>query len=539
MSTQQRELSVHGSSWMSVSNIISCALVVLAVIPWYRWMGRDGNAANGLFQMGFLIYGLFLIMSLFGIREAVANQTARYNYLYEYKTSWNLFVKALQAAAVLGVLFCLVLYFAAPFFAKMTGDVPHLVSVIRAMSFGIIAVPCISVICGYFQGYQNLKPFALACIIGQIMAMFFLIFSGFVIMEVVQGSYTRAVTQSALAPMMGMLGALGILLFFLKKYQLHFETYIEHSVNRVEISWQTLLKETALDALPLMLVGAGIILFKWVDIFSFLPVMKHYTNYSQEQLMELFAIFSANPDKVILLSVAGAATAALSGLPKIKRLAMQEGDPQLGKAVSNQLQLYAFVMIPAALGMLLLAHPLHTLFFGADSLGAKVLMETIITGIFIGLFLVVSGILLGAGYLYPALKYLVFGLLAKIILQVPLIRLLEVYGPSIATILGLTVVICLMIRKLRKVTRFNFKLTWRRWLLVLLLALFAFVFAIVTRQLCQHFLDRNSAPQAFLIILITSLVGAFIYLYLAMKIRFWDKLLGEKGKAWRKQLRIR
>lgn len=539
MRTQQREPTVHGSAWMSVSNIISCALIVLAVIPWYRWMGSYGNAANGLFQMGFLIYSLFLIMSIFGIREAVANQTARYNYLYEYQTSWRLFVRALQVAAGLGLIFCLVMYIAAPLLAKLAGDVPHLASVIRAMSFGVIAIPCISVVCGYFQGNQNLKPFALACVIGQIMSMFFLLFSGFVIMEIMEGSYVRAVIQSALAPMMGMLGALGILLFFLKRNQQRFEVYIEHSPNRINVSMKELLKDTALDALPLMIVGAGIVLFKWVDLFSFLPVMKRSTNYSIQQLMELYAIFSANPDKVVLLGMMGAATAALAGLPLTKILSLREDVPALAKAVSKQLQLFAFVMIPAATGMLLLAHPLHTLFYGADALGTKVLMETVLASIFGGLFIVVSGILLGLGYLYPALKYFAFGLLAKIILQVPLIQLLEVYGPSIATILGLTVAITLMIRKLRKATRFNFKLTWRRWLLILLLTLVSGLFAFAVRQLCQHFLSRDSAPQAFLIILLTIAVGAVIYLYLAMKIRFWDLLLGEKGKYWRKRLRVK
>ena len=56
--TQQQQM-LRGTAWMTASNIISRLLGALYIIPWYAWMGKQGDQANALFGQGYNIYALF------------------------------------------------------------------------------------------------------------------------------------------------------------------------------------------------------------------------------------------------------------------------------------------------------------------------------------------------------------------------------------------------------------------------------------------------------------------------------------------------
>lgn len=58
---------VWGFVWMIVSNIILRLLGVVYIIFWYVWMGENVKVVNGLFNMGYNIYVLFLLIFIVGI----------------------------------------------------------------------------------------------------------------------------------------------------------------------------------------------------------------------------------------------------------------------------------------------------------------------------------------------------------------------------------------------------------------------------------------------------------------------------------------
>ena len=78
---------------MTASNIISRLLGALYIIPWYAWMGKQGDQANALFGQGYNIYALFLLISTAGIPVAVAKQVAKYNTMREEEHSFALLEK--------------------------------------------------------------------------------------------------------------------------------------------------------------------------------------------------------------------------------------------------------------------------------------------------------------------------------------------------------------------------------------------------------------------------------------------------------------
>lgn len=537
-----QEKMIQGSAWMSVGSIFSRLIGAIYIVPWYAWMGENARTANGLFNMGYTFYALFMMISTAGLPGAIAKQVARYNSMGEYRTSRRLFIMALQATAVLGIFFGAVMFFTAPLLAKLSGGGRQLIPVIQALSIAVIAFPCMSVLRGYFQGQQDMRPSAISQLVEQAIRVIYMLLSAFIIMKVMKGDYLNAVIQSTFAAAVGMVGAYAVLLFYWFKDRKHSNQQMEYSANKATISpsdTRKLLIETVRQAIPFILLGAGITFYKLIDQVTFVHTMAANTNYSHDQLMALYALFSANPDKLTMVVIALGTSLALTSLPMLTELFTQRRRPELAKVVNTNIQLFAFIMLPAVFGMILLAYPLNTVFYSADVLGSRILMVACCTGLVSALFMMLSSTLQGISHSRIAVRYWLAGLLLKMVIQVPLIKLLEVYGPLVATFIGLSLTSALCLWKLRRVVRANYQLAFRRCVLILLLTLVMLVVAVIVRQLSYLTFDPNSRGQAFIICLLTAGTGGFVYFYLSLKIRLVDKLVGPQAKKWRRRLRIK
>lgn len=534
-----QEKMVRGSAWMTISNIISRLMGALYIIPWYAWMGEHGNAANSLFNMGYNIYALFLMISSAGIPSAIAKQTAHYNSLNEYGVSRKLFIKALQVMGILGVVCALIMYIGSPWLASASGGGKDLIPAMRSLSIAVLAFPVMSVIRGYFQGNQNMMPFAVSQIIEQVARIFYMLLATYIIMKVQQGDYVTAVTHSTFAAFIGMIGSMAALLYFMNRQRATMKVYVEHSSNRLKVSPNSLLVQTLKEAVPFIIVGSGITIFKLVDQFTFVKFMGDFTNYSQRQLVELFSIFSANPDKLTMVVIALATSLATVSLPLVTESFTLKDGRELAKLVCNNFQLFAFVMFPSLFGMILLAYPLNTMFYQPDRLGSLVLIEACVVGLFLGLYSLASTILQGLYENGATMAYLGVGFAIKVLLQIPLIRVFEVYGPLIATMIGFGVACYLIVRKIHAITHFSLGLTGRRTLLIFVMTLAMSAVCLIVRQLSYLVLDPASKMQSFLIVLLVALTGVAVYVYLSLKVGIAEKLLGDSMVRLKERLKIK
>lgn len=534
-----QEKMIQGSAWLTVGNIFSRLLGAVYIIPWYAWMGENARAANGLFNMGYTFYALFMMISTAGLPGAIAKQIARYNSKGEYQTSRRLFIKALQATALLGILFGGLMFFTAPFLASLSGGGQQLIPVIRALSIAVIAFPCMSVLRGYFQGQQDMRPSAVSQVVEQAIRVFYMLLSVFIIMKVQHGEYLAAVIQSTFAAAVGMIGSYGVLLFYWFKDKKRSDLQLNYSLNKVTIDTKKLLLETIRQAIPFILLGGGITFYKLIDQVTFIHTMAANTNYSHRQLVDLYALFSANPDKLTMVVVALGTSLALTSLPMLTELFTLRRRPELGKLVNTNIQLFAFIMFPAISGMILLAYPLNTLFYTPDVLGSRILVVACWAGFASALFMMLSTTLQGISHSRIAVRYWLFGLAFKAIIQLPLIKLFEVYGPLIATFMGLALTCGLCLWKLRRVVHANYQLAFRRCLLIALLTVIMLVAALIVRQISYIVLDPTSRIQAMLICVLTAGAGGFVYLSLSLKLRLADKLIGPQALKWRRRLRIK
>ncbi|MEG0255279.1 putative polysaccharide biosynthesis protein [Vagococcus sp.] len=531
-----KEKMVRGSLWMTVGNVLSRLLGAVYIIPWYAWMGEHGKVANSLFNKGYNVYALFLMIATAGIPGAIAKQISYYNSLNEYKISQRLFKRTLVIMAGFGILCAGVMYLISPILAA--GD-PNLVPVMRALSIAVLIFPSMSVIRGYFQGNQDMMPSAVSQIVEQIARVFYMLLATFIIIKVMKGDYVTAVIHSTFAAFIGMLGAYGALIWFYKKQKPEMDRLIAGSNNTVEVSENSLVKEMITEAIPFIIVGSAITFFKLVDQFTFEKIMAGFTNFSKDQLSSLFSVFSANPDKLVMITISLATGMAMTSLPLITEAFTKKDEAGLAKLVSDNIQLLFLIMMPATFGMVVLAKPMYVLFYEPDVLGINVLIEASYIGLIMGFFILISTTLQGLYKNSDAIFNLGVGLLIKLVLQYPMIRIFEVYGPLIASGIGFTVAAYLMTKKVHEITKFNYSLTIRRTILITIFSLIMSGTTTLVRSFLYLFLNPERKFQALIIILISVAAGVAVYGWLALKTRLADKLMGDKVAKLRIKFKIK
>ena len=527
---------VRGSIWMTIGSITSRLLGAVYIIPWYAWMGEHAELANSLFGKGYNIYSFFLMIATAGIPSAVAKQISKYNSLNEYGVSDRLFRRSLAIMGGFGIVFAGIMFFAAPILAQ--GDM-NLVPTMRALSLSVLIFPCMSVVRGFFQGNENMMPSAISQIVEQILRVFYMLLMTFIIMKVIKGDYVDAVTQSTFAAFVGMVGAFLVLGFFYFKMRHTRKMQIANSNNDYSLSTFSLIKETLVESIPFIIIGAAIPIFKLVDQYTFEPMMKSFTSYSSDHLKEMFSILSVNPDKLTMIIISLATSLSAASLPVITAAYTQNDRIRLGKLCSESIQLFCLVMTPAIIGMSVIAIPIYTVFYGPDQLGANVLIICTLSSLMSGFFMLSSVLLQSMDMERQLLVELAIGLLVKIIIQYPCIRLFEIYGPIISTTIGFFVSDILILRSIAKHAKLNVSLLGRRLLLVIVMSALMGAATLVMRQLLYLFISPETRMGAVIIFVLCMIVGIGTYGFLILKTRIGDVLLGSKMASLRQRLHIK
>lgn len=536
--TTQQQQMVRGTAWLTASNFLSRLLGAFYIIPWYAWMGTHAEQANALFGMGYNIYAVFLLISTAGIPVAIAKQVSKYNALGQEETSYHLLRKILKLTSILGLIFAAIMYLGSPLLAAWSGGGEDLVRVMKSLSWALLIFPSMSVLRGFFQGFNNLKPYAMSQIAEQIIRVIWMLLTAYIIMNIGSGDYVNAVVQSTFAAFIGMIASVLVLVVFLWR-EGKWQAIFAGNTNDVTVDTQALILETIKEAIPFIITGAAIQLFQIVDQMSFINTMTSFTSYSNKDLQILYAFLSSNPNKITMILVSIATAIAGAGIPLLTENFVNKDKKAAAQLVVNNLQMLWMVLFPALVGAIILAEPIYTLFYGAPSNTALWLfVGALIQVIFLALYSLLAPMLQALFEPRKAILYFVYGLVVKIVLQIPLIYVFQAYGPLISTAIGLAVPIVLMYRRIHEVTGFNRQGLRRSILLMTLLALImGVVVAIVAYGL--HFdISPTTRLGSVVYIALVGAIGVLVYGFLTLATHLLDKLIGTRAKTLRQKLHL-
>lgn len=536
-SNQQAQM-LRGTVWLTASNFISRLLGAAYIIPWYIWMGKHGAEANGLFTMGYNIYAWFLLISTAGVPVAVAKQVAKYNTKGQEEHSFAMIRGFLKFMSLLGLVFAIIMYLLSPVFANLSGGGKDLIPVMQSLSWAVLIFPSMSVIRGFFQGHNNLKPYAISQIAEQVIRVIWMLLTAYFIMKVGSGDYVEAVTQSTFAAFIGMGASLLVLVYYLWKTGL-----LQHIIHRPEsdneIDTKALLWDTIREAIPFIVTGSAIQLFQIIDQMTFSNVMSWFTNFSRSELLVQFSYFSANPNKITMILIAVATSIGGVGIPLLTENYVKGDFRAAGKLVQDNLTMLVAFLLPATIGAVAIAEPLYTVFYGKpDSLALGLFILAMLQTIILGLYTVLSPMIQALFQNRKAILYFGYGVLVKLILQVPFIYFFKAYGPLLSTTIGLMIPIVLMYREIHVVTKFNRKTVFKRSLLTAILTFIMLVVVLLSALILGFVFKPNGRVTSMIYVAVIGGVGIIVYGGLGLRLRFLDRFIGSKAASLRNKFHI-
>ncbi|MFI8578026.1 oligosaccharide flippase family protein [Rossellomorea aquimaris] len=533
---------IRGTFILTLGTFISKFLGLFYVIPFDDLLKGHEEGAS-LYQYGYVPYTIFLTVATAGVPLAVSKFVSKYNAIGEYAVGRRLFKSGLVLMTLTGIVSFLIMYAFAPIFAEMTIksdeqviSVAQVTTVIRAVSFALIIIPFMSLIRGFFQGHQSMGPTAVSQVIEQIVRIVFLLGGIYVVLNILDGSVTTAIAVATFAAFVGGLASLGALIWYWFKRKPHLDELLEEDRGQEEVSLRSMYKEIIAYSIPFIFVGLANPLFQLVDQITFNTAMSAIGNAKVSD--HAFAVLNFYTHKLVIIPVSLATAFSMTLIPLITTSYTSGDRKTMRRNIDQTFQILLFLTVPAALGIALLAEPTYTMFYHSDELGTSILRSYAPVAILFALFAVTAAILQGIDEQKFTIFSLLVGLLLKLVLNIPLIRLFETQGAVIATVIGYSVAILINLYIIKKYARYQFRLIMRRTMFIGALNAVMAAVVLVLYGILVQFLNPESGFQSILLVAICGGVGALVYFYLSLRSKLADRLFGDKITRIRSKLRI-
>lgn len=533
---------IRGTFILTLGTILSKVLGLLYVIPFYQIVGSEGTV---LYQYSYIPYTIFISIATAGVPLAVSKFISKYNALEEYAVGRKLFKSGLLIMFLTGVASFVFLYLSAPLMADMVipddkgnkSNIEDITTVIRAVSFALIVVPFMSLIRGFFQGHQSMGPSAVSQVVEQIVRIAFTLGGAFIVVQYLNGSIVTAVSVATFAAFVGAIGSLVVLFWYWYKRKPHLDQLLEHDKGTVNVSLGEMYKEIFVYAAPFVFVGIANSLFQLIDQFTFTRAMTEL-GHNLKASQAAFSIMNFESHKIVIIPVSLATGFSLALVPSITKAFVENDRKGLNLQLNQAFQVLLYLTLPAAIGLSLLAEPVYTVFYEHKPLGTEVLQVYAPVAILFALYLVTASILQGINEQRYTVLSLLVGLLIKLSLNIPLIKMFETQGAVLATALGYLAAILIQFFVIKKYASYPFLFVWRRSMLIVIFGALMWAGTTLVYKLLLLFLTPESKIQSIMIIVICAAVGAVIYFYLGLKSGLINKLFGDRVDRIKKKLRL-
>ncbi|MBS9334842.1 oligosaccharide flippase family protein [Fructobacillus sp. M1-13] len=523
---------VRGSFWLSLGNIISRLLGAAFILPWLAMLGAAANQANALFSQGYNIYGILLSIATFGFPSAISKVMAQLIAKEDEDGLWSLTKQSLQIGTLLGIFFALLLYLAAPLLSNGNANV---IPVLHSLAPAVLVFPAMSMVRGIFQGHQLMHISALSEIVEQVGRIIYLLIATWIVLGANSHNWTGAVVQATFAAFIGALFAIAVLAYGWIRYKdlLHPQksirdgslVYQKKSKAKANVlsflkpdKAQSLVLDILKESWPFVIIGASTNLFLFVDQYSFFPLMKAFFQTNADDLQVQFALFSANPNKLVMIVISFATSIAATALPILAAKKASKDGVALKQQLVATLQLTSLVLLPSALGMYAISDVLYKFFYPIDQTaqaGIYLLQFSALLTIVMALFMLLAFVLQALSEGKVVMRAFGFGLVIKLLTQAPLIFLFQGMGALIATGLGLGYSLYAMLAFLVKQYQLSFKAMQKSLLTAYLASVLMALLAYFTSKLSTTLLmPANSKLGAGLATFLSVLVGAGVLVYL-------------------------
>ncbi len=523
---------MKGTFIMTIGVFFTKLLGLIFVFPFSKMVGQQGTA---LYSYAYVPYALFLDLATIGIPLGMAKFVSKYNSLGQYKTSFKMLYQMIFFMTILGIFMCFIMVWLSPMYAKivlggeqkLSNNVQDVEFVIQVISLALIIIPIVSVIRGFFQGFQNVIPTTISQVVEQVVRVLFILISVFIVVKIYNNNDTvTAVSFAVFAAFISSIAALIVLMYFLRKNKKYFSYLKSQDTGFQSKKTFALFKELLYYAIPFAVFALNYVVYQFIDSVTFNSALLARGESEPEIL---FGIYTFDVQKLALLPVTIAIAFSSNIVPAITKSFHKKDYETVRSNIVASLQIIYFLVFPAVLGIMLFSDTIYNTLYTTNEYGASILFTFAPLALLFSFNSITMAILQGINKQKVLFRSLILGILLKLILNYTLIFHLGVNGAIVSTFAGFSLTIILNIIAIKKYTDLKLKYIYRRMLVISAISfiMLAIVYLLNKFILGKIFVYTNRI-EAVIVLFITLIVGVAIYLLLSQSLGILELIFQRK-----------
>ena len=481
---------IEGTLFAYIIILLTKVIGALYVIPFYNIIGKAGGV---LYSYAYSVYALFLDASTSGIPTAISLIIAEYNSLKMFNEREFAFKTANKIVSFVSVICFLIMFSFARLFAEFfVSDIQDQVSinsivlVIRVISFCLLIIPFLSAIRGYLQGNKYVSTSSSSQLIEQAVRVFIALVGSYVAINIWQLDVSVGVAVALSGTVIG--GLVAYLVLRLKVQRNKKElmegvtSYKDSTVTSKEI-----IKKIFSRAIPVILIAATQNIYGIVDLRLIIKGL-HMIGFDADTCQLIGSIAVTWAPKICMIINSIAISMCLSKIPYIDQSFIHKEHEELNNKFNQAVNTILYISIPLAIFICIFKDDIYRVFYGSSVYGGNVLAVSAILSILFCVQMVMDMILQGMKNYKIVFINTGIGLFINAALDIPIILLLNklnIYpyvGSLIASIIGQSVSIAIIMIGIKKKYDFNYKPILKNLLVMILATLAMGCLAILAKQ---------------------------------------------------------
>ncbi len=458
MKSEKNGKFLKGAVVLMLFGLLSKVVGAVYRIPLTSIITAEGM---GMYQMVFPLYTLLLTISSSGlpssISKIISENLAKNRYRQAERTMKVSFILLISFS----VLCSLIVFFGAKFFASVQGNKDVYICYL-GLCPAIIFVGLISGYRGYFQGLMKMFPSAVSGFFEQIFKLGFGLWLSSVLVK-------KGINYGVLGALLGVSISEAFAFLYL------FLTYIiykrRHAVSNASDDFELSYKKTAgkILSLSLFVTLGGLIMpiSMLIDSSVTINILKSI-GYGVKSATTLFGLQTGSVGSIVNMPVVLSLSVATAILPCVSHQVASKDFEGAKESASRALLIAIIFALPSSVGCFSLAEPIIRLLYARSlnaveiEISAKILEVASISIFYLALLQVTSGLLQGLNCFYVPLISLIVGGIAKVVLNLILIRIpqVNILGAEVSNAIcySLALIINLAVLKRKGVIKMDFRL---------------------------------------------------------------------------------
>ena len=525
---------LQGAVIATIAIVISKILGVIYVIPFYSLIGEKGGA---LYGYAYSIYGLFLNLSTAGIPFAISKITSEYNALKQFYLKEKAYKISKYLMCILGLICFIILIVFAPIIAKVfIGNIKggntleDVAFVIRVVSTALLVVPLLSVARGYLQGHKYITASSISQVVEQFVRVVFIVLGSFLCLKVFNLSLTTTIGVAVFA---ATISAFSAYIYLISKMSKNKSLLIRNEAPTEEekgVTTKKIVYKLLAYAIPFILIDVVSSLYSFVDLSTINRTMVSL-GYPISEAESVISILTTWGSKLNMIVMAVSSGMIVSLVPHIASSFVLKNYKDVKTKINQGLQSLIFVVLPMTIGLSMIAVPVWTIFYGtSSSLGPLVFSYSIFIAFFMSIFNVTISTMHSLGYTKKVILTLSIGLIVKIIINIPFIKLFSniglhpSYGVITSTILANIVATSCNLFYIKKQINISYKDTFIKALKSLIPLLGMIIVVYLLKLIIPVTSNRI---MSLIYSFIYGIVGGSVYLFISIKTKIVYEIFGE------------